>query len=514
MYKMPVLSICGLTRCQRKAEENGGRCLSTEYVNAKSKLLWQCSENHKWEATPDSVVNGNSWCKKCSDIKNGEKCRLKDGLEKCQMKAEERGGRCLSTEYVNATTKMKWECSQGHIWEAISSSVINNNRWCKICADIKNGEKCRLNNGLEKCQKRAEENGGRCLSTEYLGAHKKLEWKCSEGHTWEATASSVINGNKWCKKCSDKRVAKANTLKDGLAKCQKVAEDKGGRCLSTEYLGAKIKLEWECHKQHTWDAIPDNVVRGISWCPKCAYERIGESLRLKDGLEKCQKIAEANGGRCLSTEYITNDTKLKWECSQGHIWETTPLIVINSNGWCKKCSDKKMAEDRILTNGLERCQNVAKSRDGKCLSTEYLGAKIKLEWECHKQHTWRATPDTIINNDTWCPHCTNSVSKISTQWLDSLPDSEDIIKEYHIPDTRYHADGYNPKTNTVYEFNGCYWHGCINCYWGDDIRERYILSDMTYDDLFDRTIDRECIITDLGYNYVSIWECQFKSSLS
>ena len=36
--------------------------------------------------------------------------------------------------------------------------------------------------------------------------------------------------------------------------------------------------------------------------------------------------------------------------------------------------------------------------------------------------------------------------------------------EYKIPGTRYHVDGYCRENNTVYEFLGCFYHGCKNCF--------------------------------------------------
>ena len=31
---------------------------------------------------------------------------------------------------------------------------------------------------------------------------KKLEWQCSEGHTWRSSAGSIIYAKTWCPKCS------------------------------------------------------------------------------------------------------------------------------------------------------------------------------------------------------------------------------------------------------------------------------------------------------------------------
>ena len=46
---------------QELAAANGGKCLSTEYVDSKSKLIWQSAEGREWMATPDSVRQGK-WC--------------------------------------------------------------------------------------------------------------------------------------------------------------------------------------------------------------------------------------------------------------------------------------------------------------------------------------------------------------------------------------------------------------------------------------------------------------------
>lgn len=48
------------------AKEVGGKCLSKDYVNARTQLQWQCKSKHKWKATFDNVANKNSWCPTCS----------------------------------------------------------------------------------------------------------------------------------------------------------------------------------------------------------------------------------------------------------------------------------------------------------------------------------------------------------------------------------------------------------------------------------------------------------------
>ena len=47
-------------------KKEGGRCLSKSYINAKTKLEWECSEGHRWWATPSNIRHIGTWCPKCS----------------------------------------------------------------------------------------------------------------------------------------------------------------------------------------------------------------------------------------------------------------------------------------------------------------------------------------------------------------------------------------------------------------------------------------------------------------
>ena len=51
---------------QALAAKKGGKCLSTQYINAMTKLKWQCAEGHIWEARPNNIKNGGTWCPECN----------------------------------------------------------------------------------------------------------------------------------------------------------------------------------------------------------------------------------------------------------------------------------------------------------------------------------------------------------------------------------------------------------------------------------------------------------------
>ena len=56
----------GLTEMLALAKKKGGKCLSSDYKNMKSKLEWECSAGHRWVATPSRVMHSGSWCPMCS----------------------------------------------------------------------------------------------------------------------------------------------------------------------------------------------------------------------------------------------------------------------------------------------------------------------------------------------------------------------------------------------------------------------------------------------------------------
>ena len=68
---------------QNKANEYNGKCLSLEYINSKTKYLWECEKGHQWEATWINVGYKNAtWCKKCSSEESKTYFDLEIGKKK------------------------------------------------------------------------------------------------------------------------------------------------------------------------------------------------------------------------------------------------------------------------------------------------------------------------------------------------------------------------------------------------------------------------------------------------
>jgi len=422
------------------ANSKGGKCLSTFYKTISARLQWECQKEHDWFATGASVKRG-SWCPACA----GRRKTITD----MKQLATARGGKCLSKKYVTAKTKLTWQCKDKHVWDATPDKVKRGS-WCPFCA----GRRKTIMDMGEP----AESMGGKCLSQKYIDNRTKLIWQCREGHKWSTVPKVIIRGG-WCPHC-------AGTLRSDLLQMQQMAQGKGGRCLSRAYANAQINLLWECKEKHTWEAKPNKIQQG-RWCPICSIgvsERIcskifeelfgkkfdkskptwlvnesGNRMEL-DGYSKQLGIAfEYQGeqhykhtkffhqGRTLEKQKKDDARKRKLCNEQDVILITIPHTIKFNNMKkyiIKKClstgifvpkrnSKKKYCElDIFSPNKIKEMHKLASKRKGKFLSKNYINNSTKLQWGCHKGHTWLANSNNIRIGH-WCPYCAGRGRTIS-----------------------------------------------------------------------------------------------------
>ena len=176
--------------------------------------------------------------------------------------AASKGGELLDGHFDGAGKMMQWKCGEGHVWSAVGHRIASGS-WCPTCAGV-------IRPTIEDMRKIAAERNGSCLSSKYIDAHSKLEWRCEAGHKWKASPSTVKAGS-WCPSCFRVRLSKVKRI-GPLEVLIKLADRHGGKLRSEANLGSRIKHEWECEKGHRWMAKPTTVQQG-HWCPKCADQR-------------------------------------------------------------------------------------------------------------------------------------------------------------------------------------------------------------------------------------------------
>ena len=108
------------------------------------------------------------------------------------------------------------------------------------------------------------------------------------------------------------------------------------------------------------------------------------------------------------------------------------------------------------------------------------------------------------------------LSRASVGWLEyqsakrrefihhRLNEGEHRIGQHSIP-----VDGMCFKSNTVYQFHGCYWHGhCCGLDKGKE-QDMHPQKEVTFEILREETKLKDDYILSLGYNLVTIWECEW-----
>jgi len=301
--------------------------------------------------------------------------------------ASRNSGRVITKEitFLKKCKSIKFECSEGHRWEVVSHKALNSS-WCPTC----NGTKV-IRNTIEMMQEIALKRGGKCLSKVYKNSESKLEWECSEGHRWFASAHGVKNKGSWCKVCNWE--SQKNTLED----MHVLAKKRGGKCIADEYILNNVPIEWQCSEGHRWFAQPSNVTSG-EWCPHCKKE--SEKLTI----EEMQEIAIANNGRCLSKEYVTGKVKLEWQCEKGHRWWAKPMLVKHHGSWCPHC-----AKNRKKT--IFEVKLIAQERGGKLISDEYINSKEPMKWQCSEGHEFERKLTEVLHRGRWCKECKKNKNK-------------------------------------------------------------------------------------------------------
>lgn len=83
-------------------------------------------------------------------------------------------------------------------------------------------------------------------------------------------------------------------------------------------------------------------------------------------------------------------------------------------------------------------------------------------------------------------------------------------KKIYILGGLYKVDGFLREENTVYEFFGCYFHGCPRC---TNATAKSIEAGMQMGDLYTMTMNRVAALHDAGFKVVSAWECEWKREM-
>lgn len=172
--------------------------------------------------------------------------------------------------------KVWWKCSKGHEWQSViyGRSLGYGCPYCSGRNVIKGQTDLQTLNPTLAKEWNYEKNNGLTPADVTSNSNKKVWWKCSEGHEWQAIVNDRSNGT-GCPYCAGQKVIKGyndlQTVNPTLAKEWNYEKNNGLTPVDVMPNSNK-KAWWKCSKGHEWQATPANRNNG-SGCPYCAKEK-------------------------------------------------------------------------------------------------------------------------------------------------------------------------------------------------------------------------------------------------
>ena len=316
------------------------------------------------------------------------------------------------------------------------------------------------------------------------------------------TPSNHLKGQK-CSKCSG---VYKRTQDDFINEATIIHKGKYDYSL-VQYTRTKNRVIIICNKHGNFLQMPKEHLRGVG-CKKCATEFVHNNQRHDNEIFiKNAKIIHGDTYDYSKTSYIDSKKDIIIICKIHKEYTQRPNNHLYGAG-CSKCSG-------VYRQSKEEFIQKAKELYGDLYdysNSEYTNIDTNLIILCKIHGNFIKTPYHHINRKQGCTKCSlyKKYSKMQIEWLNfisklynlNIQNGENNI-EYKIPNSTYHADGFCELTNTIYEFHGDFWHGNPKKYNENDYNP---ICKKTFGELYQKTLQREQLIKDLGYNLIVIWE--------
>lgn len=352
------------------AQNAGFIWLGSEVANTQTKTRWRCKKGHEWDCRYSSIQQGHG-CPYCAH-------NLPKQVDDYHKLAKTRRFKWLGLEVNTVNTKTLWGCEKGHEWET-------------TYANIQQGYGCPKCGGSSRKQPSDYEALAELMGIEWLGPvvsnnKAKTNWRCSNGHIWQAPYSSIQQGNN-CYHCQK------NTRKF-TQDYQDIALARGFEWLGPVVVDTQTKTCWKCSKKHIWEATYSKIKSGRG-CPYCAK-------RVPKTKSDYKKLAKERGFKWVGSETVNTRTPTFWKCPLGHKWAASYHSLDTGKTGCPYCAGN-------LPKKPSDYSNLAKKLGFRWVGPPAANVMKKTWWECTNGHKWYSTY-SMINSGYGCPKCLDMVN--------------------------------------------------------------------------------------------------------
>lgn len=345
---------------------------------------------------------------------------------------------------------------------------------------------------------------------EYLGADIKVQIVCAvHGPFWQLAASHVRgSGCAQCGRLSQSRKTKGRPKESQIASQHvflakaRAAHGDSYNYSESVYQGFGVPVTILCPKHGPFNQAPVDHVRGKG-CAACGHERRVAPLRYNKGyfIQRSTQVHGSKYDYSLVSE-VRRGAQVVILCPRHGSWEQAFEKHLEGTG-CPRCGDESAAflrSEEARVNFVPRARQIHGDRYDYS-AVEYVNARTPVAVKCFDHGFFMVRPSNHLSLRTGCPRCARgNVSAMSDEWLDSLGIS---IRERTLEGLPYRVDGLDATERVVYEFLGCFWHGCPSCH---DSTEENPVNRKTYGELHKYTVDRRTRMIEAGFSVVEMWE--------
>lgn len=378
---------------KKYAKDRGGELLDSAYINAHYKYTWKDAEGNIWKAPWYSMKQRGSWSKSSGYQKNA-KSLIKYTIADLQKKAEEFGGKCKSTIYINTKQKYLWEDSDGNeFWMAWNN--ILGGQWSPKQSYAKLG-KSRHKYTTEDLQKLAISMGGKFLSEEYINSSSIYLWEDKNGVVFEQTLDTILKHNELI--CVERKSRGQTQIMDYLNSLNVVFNKNDRKILGNQkeldiYVpGVNVAIEYNGLFWHTEEKLGKNYhlekykmckEKNINLIQIFEHEWKNRNFQVKSflksklnknsnkiGARNCQikEVPNFEAKQFLDTYHILGKTNFKVAYGLYFKDDLKMLITLGSHHRDSKCelvlSRCISKDDWTVSGGLSRLCTYAKKIHG------------------------------------------------------------------------------------------------------------------------------------------------------
>ena len=245
--------------------------------------------------------------------------------------------------------KVWWVCNKGHEWLATIHNRTAAGTKCPYCSNKKvlsGFNDLASTNPTVANEWNYEKNT--CLLPTMIssGSNKKVWWKCSLGHEWQAAIVERAIRGTGCPYCANQKVLIG--FNDLATTNPDVALDwnysKNQELLPTMIpSGSQKRVWWKCSLGHEWqETIVNRTIRGYG-CPVCSGHRVLAGFN--DLATIYPDIAEEwhptkNADATPSKVSPTSNRKVWWICRKGHEWQARIGSRTLKRAGCPVCNQE------------------------------------------------------------------------------------------------------------------------------------------------------------------------------